>query len=78
MSAFEDRTTKLLGTCDKREVEAILVSRTVQYLHSIGYSVSDALSFGWLLPKFKTKALKYESEYYPLSLAGALKLWFGR
>lgn len=47
------------------EVEAILVGRTVQYLHSIGYSVSDALSFGWLLPKFKTKALKYESEYYP-------------
>lgn len=56
------------------EVEAILVGRTVQYLHSIGYSVTDALNFGWLLPKFKAKSLKYESEYYPLSLAGTLKL----
>lgn len=47
------------------EVEAILVGRTVQYLHSIGYSVTDALNSGWLLPKFKAKSLKYESEYYP-------------
>ena len=47
------------------EVEAILVGRTVQYLHSIGYLVTEALDRGWLLPKFKTTALKYESEYYP-------------
>lgn len=47
------------------EVETILVNRTVQYLHSIGYSVTEALNFGWLLTRFKAKALKYESEYYP-------------
>ncbi|MUG91918.1 hypothetical protein F7734_05320 [Scytonema sp. UIC 10036] len=47
------------------EVETILIGRTVQYLHSIGCSVADALNSGWLLPKFSAKALKYESEYYP-------------
>ncbi|WP_202895728.1 transposase [Iningainema tapete] len=47
------------------EVEAILVGRTVQYLHSIGYSVAAALLLGWLPSKFKTTALKYESKYYP-------------
>lgn len=47
------------------EVEAILVGRTVQYLHSIGYSVAAALLQGLLLPKFKTTALKYEDKYYP-------------
>ncbi|KYC41061.1 hypothetical protein WA1_23375 [Scytonema hofmannii PCC 7110] len=46
------------------EVEAILIDRTVQYLHSIGCSVSDALDRGWLPTKFKVKALNYESEYY--------------
>ncbi|MEC4813428.1 MAG: zinc ribbon domain-containing protein [Scytonema sp. PMC 1069.18] len=47
------------------EVQAILVGRTVQYLHSIGYSVSAALDLGWLSSKFKTNALEYESKYYP-------------
>lgn len=47
------------------EVETILIGRTVQYLHSIGCSVMEALDLGWLLSKFKVKALKYESEYYP-------------
>ena len=46
------------------EVEAILVGRTVQYLHSIGCSVTEAVNLGWLLTKFKVKALKYESKYY--------------
>lgn len=47
------------------EVEAILVGRTVQYLHSIGYFVAAALLLGWLPSKFKTTALEYESRYYP-------------
>ncbi|MEC4815161.1 MAG: zinc ribbon domain-containing protein [Scytonema sp. PMC 1069.18] len=48
-----------------REVEAILVGRTVQYLHSSGYSVADALELGWLPSKFKNTALEYESKYHP-------------
>ncbi|MBR8832477.1 MAG: transposase [Stigonema ocellatum SAG 48.90 = DSM 106950] len=47
------------------EVQTILVGRTVQYLHSIGYSVAAALDLGLLPSKFKTTALEYESKYYP-------------
>ena len=47
------------------EVQAILVDRTVRYLHSIGRSVTAALLLGWLNPKFKTAALKCESKYHP-------------
>lgn len=56
------------------EVQAILVDRTVRYLHSIGHSVATALSLGWLIPKFKTIALKCESNYHPQGYVGTLKL----
>ncbi|MEH2206693.1 MAG: hypothetical protein V7K53_21890 [Nostoc sp.] len=46
------------------DVESELLTRTVRYLASIGSSVSDALNLGWLLPKFKAKALKLEAEYH--------------
>jgi hypothetical protein len=46
------------------EVETELLSRTVRYLISLGVSVNLALEFGWLLPKFKAKALKLEVEYH--------------
>lgn len=47
-------------------VESELLTRTVRYLASIGKSVADALNLGWLLPKFKVKALKLEAEYHRL------------
>ncbi|MBW4499567.1 MAG: hypothetical protein KME57_08350 [Scytonema hyalinum WJT4-NPBG1] len=46
------------------EVLAVLMDRTVRYLHSIGTSVQTALALGWLLPKFKTIAVKCESKYH--------------
>ncbi|GAA6621401.1 zinc ribbon domain-containing protein [Scytonema sp. NUACC26] len=58
----DNQITRLMSS---NEVEAILIGRTVQYLNSIGCSVTFALDRGWLLTKFKVKALKYESEYYP-------------
>lgn len=54
-------------------VESELLARTVRYLASIGKSVTDALNLGWLLPKFKAKALHIEAQYHPLSLAGTVK-----
>jgi IS605 OrfB family transposase len=48
------------------DVESELLTRTVRYLASIGKSVADALNLGWLLPKFKVKALKLEAEYHRL------------
>lgn len=56
------------------EVQAVLVDRTVRYLLSIGQSVSTALQFGWLLPKFKKVALACESKLSPAGVAGTLKL----
>jgi IS605 OrfB family transposase len=46
------------------EVETELLARTVRYLTSLGISVNSALELGWLLPKFKAKALKLEAEYH--------------
>ena len=46
------------------EVETELIARTVRYLVLLGVSVSDAIERGWLLPKFKAKALKQEAEYH--------------
>ncbi|NMG07897.1 zinc ribbon domain-containing protein [Brasilonema sp. UFV-L1] len=46
------------------DVESELLTRTVRYLASIGSSVTDALNLGWLLPKFKAKALKLEDKYH--------------
>lgn len=50
---------------NRGDVESELLTRTVRYLASIGKSVTDALNFGWLLPKFKAKALKLEVLYHP-------------
>nr|WP_248277744.1 transposase [Brasilonema sp. UFV-L1] len=47
------------------DVESELLTRTVRYLASISSSVTDALNLGWLLPKFKAKALKLETQYHP-------------
>ncbi|WP_083629954.1 hypothetical protein [Scytonema sp. HK-05] len=47
------------------DVESELLTRTVQYLASIGKSVTDALNLGWLLPKFKANVLKLEAQYHP-------------
>ncbi|BAY48592.1 transposase [Scytonema sp. HK-05] len=46
------------------DVESEFLTRTVRYLVSIGKSVTDALNLGWLVPKFKAKALKLEDEYH--------------
>ncbi len=46
------------------EVETELLIRTVRYLISLGVSVTNAIERGWLLPKFKTKALKLEVKYH--------------
>ena len=46
------------------DVESELLARTVRYLASLGFSVTHALEAGWLLPKFRTKALKIEAEYH--------------
>ena len=49
-----------------RDVRRVLLHRTVRYLHSIGYSVSDADELGWLSTKFKSETLAIESEYPPM------------
>ncbi len=46
------------------EVESELLTRTVRYLASLAISVNSALELGYLLPKFKAKALKLEVEYH--------------
>lgn len=51
-----------------QDVRAVLLHRTVRYLHSLGCSVADALNNGWLESKFKAEALAMESEYPPLGL----------
>ena len=55
-----------------REVRQVLLHRTVRYLHSLGYSVADALKNGWLSTKFKSTALTVESEYPPMGCRGRL------
>lgn len=47
-------------------VRRVLLHRTVRYLHSLGYSVTNALTNGWLQSKFKAEALLVEREYHPL------------
>ena len=49
-----------------RDVRRVLLHRTVRYLHSIGYSVREALNRGWLSSKFKSDAQAVESEYPPM------------
>ncbi|NES82797.1 MAG: transposase [Moorea sp. SIO2B7] len=46
------------------EVETELIARTVRYLVELGVSVTLAVQRGWLLPKFKAKALKQETKYH--------------
>ena len=46
------------------EVETELLIRTVRYLISLAVSVITAIERGWLLPKFKAKALKLEVKYH--------------
>jgi IS605 OrfB family transposase len=57
----DNKITRYMKTS---EVETELLIRTVRYLISLGVSVTNALEFGWLLPKFKAKALKLEVEYH--------------
>ncbi len=58
----DKQITRYMGSS---EVQAILIDRTVRYLHSIGHSVATAVLLGWLPSKFKTIALKCESKYHP-------------
>lgn len=55
-----------------RDVRRVLLHRTVRYLHSIGYSVTEALNNRWLSSKFKTEGLAVESEYPPMGYRGRL------
>ena len=55
-----------------RDVRRVLLHRTVRYLHSIGYSVTEALNNGWLSSKFKFLAQAVESEYPPMGYRGRL------
>ena len=55
-----------------RDVRPVLLHRTVRYLHSLGYSVTEALNNRWLSSKFKTEALAVESEYPPMGYRGRL------
>jgi IS605 OrfB family transposase len=55
-----------------QNVRQVLLHRTVRYLHSLGYSVADALNNGWLSTKFKSEAIIVESEYPPMGYRGRL------
>jgi IS605 OrfB family transposase len=61
-----------------RDVRAVLLRRTAQYLHSKGHTVASAIERGWLSTKFKTEALAVESELFPDGVSGAIKLHSGR
>ena len=61
-----------------RDVRRVLLHRTVRYLHSIGYSVNDALNHGWLSSKFKSLAIAVEFSLSPDGVSGTFKLYEGR
>lgn len=49
-----------------QEVRKVLLHRTVRYLHSLGYSVADALTQNWLDPDFEKEAMAVEADYPPV------------
>lgn len=61
-----------------RDVRRVLLHRTVRYLHSIGYSVREALNRGWLSSKFKSDAQAVEFSLSPDGVSGTFKLDEGR
>ena len=56
--------TEITRWMKSAEVRKILILRTVRYLASIGKTVTEALSLGWLSSKFRVKALSLEAEYH--------------
>jgi hypothetical protein len=63
-SCLRGQDNNITRYMNRDEVETELIVRTVRYLASLGVSVLSALDRGWLLPKFKAKALKQEAKYH--------------